>query len=304
MNAAIPLPEPTWGALVAAYFVLIGLPSGLGLIGWWLASTGPAGIRLERYANYLSLAALAVVGVLLIADLGRPERFFLMLTRFDNLASPISVGAKLIALKSVLLVVVILGAYRAARAITTDPMAAPARPAFSPRGTRWAYIAVRVALLATSFALAIYPAAVLSRSWASPLAGTPGAALLFLLTSLLLGVCAAAVIAGLTMPQADLAALATPLRRALLVLLAGFGIALAMEALTVVGDPRLNAPVSALSSGAYAVAWWGGVLGLGVTTPAAGLRLFPSSRAVLVAAGITGAIGACLARYLLFAVVA
>ena len=304
MNAATPLPEPTWGAVVAAYFVLIGLPSGLGLIGWWLASRGPAGTRLERYANYLSLAALAVVGVLLIVDLGRPERFFLMLTRFDNLASPISVGAKLIAVKGALLAVIVFGAYRAARTITTGETVAPARPGLSPHGSRLAHTGLRVALLATSFALAVYPAAVLSRSWASPLAGTPGAALLFLLTSLLLGVGAVAVVVGLAAPNAHLAVLATPLRRALIVVLAGYAIALAMEALTVVGDPRLNAPLAALTSGGYAVAWWGGVLGLGVAAPAAGLRLFPSRRAGLVAAGLAGAIGACLARYLLFAVVA
>lgn len=304
MNATTPLPEPTWGAMLAAYFVLIGLPSGLGLIGWWLASTGPAGVRLERNANHISLAALAVVGVLLVVDLGRPERFFLMLTRFDNLASPINVGAKLIAVKGALLAVVVLGAHRAARTITTDETAPPARSALPPHGARVAHTGVRVALLATSFALAIYPAVVLSRSWASPLAGTAGAGLLFLLTSLLLAVGAVAAVVGLAAPKAQLATLATPLRRALLVLLAGYAIALAMEALTVVGDPRLNVPLSALSSGGYAVAWWGGVLGLGVATPAVALRLFPSPRAALVAAGITGALGACLARYLLFAVVA
>ncbi|WP_419841321.1 4Fe-4S dicluster domain-containing protein [Candidatus Poriferisodalis sp.] len=84
--------EP-WGAKVAGYFVTKGVAAGVMLwaIGATLAgwddraavAVGPAAI---------ALAALAVTGVLLIADLKRPERFWFLFTK-GRLRSWITAGS-------------------------------------------------------------------------------------------------------------------------------------------------------------------------------------------------------------------
>jgi hypothetical protein len=190
--------DPPWGALVALYFVIIGVPSGLGMISWWLAGRHPAGAIFDRYANMLSFAVLGVVGLLLVIDLGQPTRFFLMLTRFDSFTSPIALGAKIIAVKTGLLLVAIYAVERHRRLASTaapttaklsvaspsratDPNAGAISDASPDEGvgsgldaptqagpdalTRIGSAAepvVRVLLVASSFALAVYPAAVLS----------------------------------------------------------------------------------------------------------------------------------------------
>jgi formate-dependent nitrite reductase membrane component NrfD len=298
VSQAAPLPSPPWGGMVAAYFLIIGVPSGLGILAWWRSAAHPRlGAGLERYANWISLATLATVSLLLVVDLGRPTGFFLMLTRFDNLGSPIAVGAKLIAIKLALLTLAVYGAERARRLEQADPALL-----VSPGPSAMLRQSVRALLLAASFALAVYPAAVLSRAWASPLSGNSGASLLFLLTALLLGAGTMLVVTAVAPATAGLARLLPVARRDLLVLLGAYAIALAFEALAVVGDPRLHAAVSALVSGRYAPAFWGGVLGVGLLVPAGTLVAFPTRRAVLVAAATAAAAGAFTARYLLFAV--
>ena len=84
--------EP-WGAKVSAYFVTKGVAAGVmlwamaaALLGWddrAAVATGPAAI---------ALVALAVTGVLLIADLKRPERFWYLFTK-GRLRSWITAGA-------------------------------------------------------------------------------------------------------------------------------------------------------------------------------------------------------------------
>lgn len=278
---AAPLPEPAWGWPVALYLIVIGVPSGLGLLTWWLATQGGAQAWFERRAHLVSLVSLAVVGVLLVADLGRPGGLYLMVTRFDNLGSPIAVGAKLIAVKAALLGLAWYAGRRAARGPETAPTRVPALRTVT-----------RILLAMASFALAIYPAALLARAWSSPLGGTSGAALLFLTSSLLLGAAAAVALHP---------ALAVA-RRLLLVLVAGHAITLAFEALAVTGDPRLSEVVSALASGRYAAAWWLGAVAAGVAVPVAALSLFPRHRGALMLAALGAAAGAVTTRYLLFAV--
>lgn len=284
-----------WGTLVALYFIIIGLPSGIGLIAWLMARRGPGGAQFDRYANRVSLAALTVVGLLLVIDLGQPSRFYLMLTRFDNLGSPIAVGAKIIAVKTALLLVAIYAVERRRRGESApDPGGAGPGASFQP--------IVRNSLAAASLALAIYPAAVLSHAWRSPLAGTSGAALLFLLTALVMGAGAAAVLVALAPPHLGVAELREPTQRLLVVLLASYTIVLVFEGLGVHGDPKLDALVAALVTGEYAVAWWGGVLAVGIAAPAAVLAALRPGRSALLAAALPAVAGACTARYLLFAV--
>jgi formate-dependent nitrite reductase membrane component NrfD len=71
-----PLPEPAWGSLISIYFVLIGVPSGLTLVSWWLRGKGyPSAPAVERYCNWMALAGLLVASGILLVDLGRPFRF-------------------------------------------------------------------------------------------------------------------------------------------------------------------------------------------------------------------------------------
>ena len=86
------LHAPHWGWLVIAYFFLGGIAGAASVIAA-VASLfgGPAARPIARAGRYLSLAALLPCPPLLIADLGRPERFYHML-RVLKLRSPMSVG--------------------------------------------------------------------------------------------------------------------------------------------------------------------------------------------------------------------
>lgn len=287
-----------WGGLVTIYLLAIGLPAGLSLVSWWLTSQHPQhGGWLERPANLVSLVAMVAISGLLVVDLGRPGGFFLMLTRFDNLGSPIAVGAKLVAAKTALLALAVYATERQ-RWPTVAPVTAGGSGSGGTGTTRAGAAlrpATRILLAATSLGLAIYPAALLSRTWSSPLAGTSGAALLFLTSSLLFGAAAATAIALAT--AAPLAAM----RRLLAVLLAGHAIALLFQILAVGGDPRVAGAVAAVATGEYAGLWWVGGVVAGVVAPAAVLALLPRRRLALGLAAAGAAVGAGTVRYLLFA---
>jgi formate-dependent nitrite reductase membrane component NrfD len=86
------LHAPHWGWLVIAYFFLGGLSSAAYVIAFVASLVGGESARpIVRAGRYLSLAALLPCPPLLIADLGRPERFHHML-RVLKLRSPMSVG--------------------------------------------------------------------------------------------------------------------------------------------------------------------------------------------------------------------
>ncbi len=83
------LKEPTWTWEIPAYFFtggLAGASSGLAL-----AARLAGNDRLARRALLAALGGAAVSPVLLISDLGRPERFYEMLRVFKP-TSPMSVG--------------------------------------------------------------------------------------------------------------------------------------------------------------------------------------------------------------------
>lgn len=81
---------PPWGHEVAAYLFLGGVAGGSGLIGLGAQLTGRATLR--RNARLGALAAVGLGGVALVADLGRPDRFYNMLRTF-KITSPMSVGS-------------------------------------------------------------------------------------------------------------------------------------------------------------------------------------------------------------------
>jgi len=84
--------KPHWGWLIITYFFLGGLSGGSYVIASIAELVGsPGGGRITRVGRFLSLAALLPCPILLILDLGRPERFLMML-RVVKLRSPMSLG--------------------------------------------------------------------------------------------------------------------------------------------------------------------------------------------------------------------
>jgi Formate-dependent nitrite reductase, membrane component len=87
------LKRPLWRWEIAWYFFLEGISSGAFILGAMSRLFGRKGNRrLQRATPYLSLAALLPCPPLLIADLGRPERFHHMLRVFKR-SSPMNTGA-------------------------------------------------------------------------------------------------------------------------------------------------------------------------------------------------------------------
>jgi formate-dependent nitrite reductase membrane component NrfD len=91
------LKPPPWEPLIPAYFFFGGLAGASAALAAGARAAGNA--PLERRAWAVSLAGLAVSPPLLIADLGRPERFLNMLRVF-KVTSPMSVGSWLLAATS------------------------------------------------------------------------------------------------------------------------------------------------------------------------------------------------------------
>lgn len=85
------LKRPVWTWEVPAYF-FVGGAAGAGAVVAAAARAAGAGDGLVRDARWLAAVGGAAAPVLLIGDLGRPERFLGML-RVAKLQSPMSVGA-------------------------------------------------------------------------------------------------------------------------------------------------------------------------------------------------------------------
>lgn len=85
--------DVAWHATYSIYFFLIGIVAGLAFlsyVSWHLPALRP----LRERAAYVSLALLAVGGLLLIADLSQPMRFLNMLNpAYLNFSSPLAWGA-------------------------------------------------------------------------------------------------------------------------------------------------------------------------------------------------------------------
>jgi len=79
-----------WGWLVVLYFFFGGIAGGGLTIGALATLRGER--RLARLAHYIGMAALLPSPILLILDLGRPERFLHML-RILKVRSPLSLGS-------------------------------------------------------------------------------------------------------------------------------------------------------------------------------------------------------------------
>ncbi|RNI20672.1 NrfD/PsrC family molybdoenzyme membrane anchor subunit [Flexivirga caeni] len=81
---------PPWGDLIASYLFLGGVAGGSGLLAFGAQLTGRK--LLCRNARLGAIAAVSIGGAALVADLGRPDRFYNML-RTIKPTSPMSIGS-------------------------------------------------------------------------------------------------------------------------------------------------------------------------------------------------------------------
>ncbi len=91
------LKEPVWQAEIPWYFFTGGLGGASSVLSLVARVTGND--RLARRSIYISAAADAVSPLLLIADLGRPERFLNMFRVF-KVTSPMSLGSWILGVSS------------------------------------------------------------------------------------------------------------------------------------------------------------------------------------------------------------
>jgi formate-dependent nitrite reductase membrane component NrfD len=85
--------DVSWHASYAIYFFVIGILAGLSFLSYGSWRT-PALRPLREKAAYGSFILLAIGGLLLIADLSQPQRFFNILNPFYlNFTSPLAWGA-------------------------------------------------------------------------------------------------------------------------------------------------------------------------------------------------------------------
>jgi formate-dependent nitrite reductase membrane component NrfD len=286
-----PLVTAPWGAWIGAYIVLTGLASGLTLVTRFMRPDDErAATDLAWIAGWTSLAALAVCTGILIADLGRPARFALMVTQFANAGSLMSWGAKLIALELALLAVHLFLLHRRRQALAAGDTV------ITGRVTRALYAVVPDALALASFALAIYPAFLLSWTWSSPAAHNAGSALVYLCSSALLGAAAANLIAALV-PRVSDAAMDARARLTLLRLLAPHVVALGFVFLSL----RANETRGVFDE-LWRGAWAGATQIMFVATGLAIVLTAPVFAARgRIALGIAALISAAVSRYVIFA---
>jgi formate-dependent nitrite reductase membrane component NrfD len=87
------LKAPVWKWMIPAYFFTGGLSAGSALLAW--AGRRRGNETLARRGNLVAVASVGVSGGLLVADLGKPERFLNML-RVAKPTSPMSMGTWLL----------------------------------------------------------------------------------------------------------------------------------------------------------------------------------------------------------------
>jgi formate-dependent nitrite reductase membrane component NrfD len=293
---ARPLLEAPWGAVIGIYLMLVGLATGVTLVALWVH---PADERLrvsyDWRTTWAALLALVAACALLVIDLGRPARFYLMLTSFANLGSPMSIGAKLIGLKLCLLAAYLFILARRLQALASGDAVVRGR------GTRALFAAVPTLLGVLSLTLAVYPAVLLARTWSSPLLRTTGAGVLFVSTALLMGTAAVTLITSTGQLAGDVL-LRQRLRQTLTFLVLAQGPLLGLWYLSVdTNQPLLATALSHLFQGVGATVFWPVVVGLGLVLPTVVLLSSPGRLATAVCGAVAVLAGASAVRYLLFA---
>ena len=286
-----PLPEVPWGPVIGMYFILAGVAAGTTLVAEWVEPQDDhTAMAFVWKTSWVAMVALILCGVLLIVDLGRPARFFLMLTRFANLGSAMSIGAKIIALKGFLLALYLYLLRRRRHALATGDVI------MAPGMTRVAYTVVPALLAVVSLCLAAYPAILLARTWFAPLAASAGAALLFVTTALLLGAAVATCVAYDE-------TLVTRLRGIMLFLgVAQLGLLLLAGLALYGGAPAVERALGTLLIGRAAAVFWLLAMGMGLGVPLVALAAVQQQRLIVMASAVCLFVGAATLRFLIFTV--
>jgi formate-dependent nitrite reductase membrane component NrfD len=137
------LQKPHWSWEIVGYFFAGGMAAASAALATIADAAGdPCDRALVRNGRYAALAGAAVSGVLLIADLGRPERFLAMM-RIFKLKSPMSVGVYAFSAFSATAGLAALEQARADGTIARNPLG------WIPKGPRVAVHALAAALMAT-----------------------------------------------------------------------------------------------------------------------------------------------------------
>lgn len=288
-----PLPHAPWGAPVGTYFALAGMASGLTLVSSFVPEDVQGAQSLRWRTAWASTGTIFLCVLILLVDLGRPERFFLMLTEFSNLGSAMSLGAKLLAVKGILLGLYLYFLHRLRRARAAGDVS----PLEGATKVFQAFLSAALAL--TALAVAVYPAFVLSRTWLAPLARSPITSFLFVSTAMLMGWACAVL---LSLPSTA-GGLAMQLGRLSLPLVVIQGVLLLVHAhMLRDGGRHQERALEALLSGHAAPAFWALVVVAGLAVPLLALSLLPPRRATLAVSAAAVLLGAGATRYLIFSV--
>lgn len=284
--------KPTWKWFIPLYFVIGGLGGGVALIGGLADLMGGQRHRATvRRARYIALIAALISPVLLILDLGRPQRFHHMLRVF-KVSSPLSVGTW------ILLAFGLTSGAQAARQAAEDNFILRRESLLGRLARLLPGKPLSLAQTLLGLGLGGYTGILLAAT-AIPLWATAGVLLgpLFLATAVASGASALALLAGLRRgtpdddeARADVETLAT------LSTATQLGLEIAREAMT----PQTTA--QPLRTGAWATIYRVGAVGGGMLTPLAlrlpaQLRGRPVGRAISITAATLTLAGAVAERF-------
>jgi formate-dependent nitrite reductase membrane component NrfD len=284
--------KPTWKWFIPLYFFIGGVGAGVALIGGLADLLGGERHRATvRHARYIALIAAIISPVLLILDLGRPQRFHHMLRVF-KVSSPLSVGTW------ILLAFGVTSGAQAARQAAEDNFILK-RESFLGRLARLLPgKPLSLAQVALGLGLGGYTGVLLSAT-AIPLWATAGVLMgpLFLATAVASGAAALALLAGLRRgtpddddARADVETMAT------LSTATQLGLEIGRETMTP------HAIAKPLRQGTWATVYRVGAVGGGMLMPLA-LRLpaqvrgRPVGRAIAVTAATLTLAGALAERF-------
>lgn len=266
--------DVSWHSSYAVYFFVIGILAGLSFLsyGSWLT---PALRPLREKAAYISLALMAVGGVLLIADLSQPLRFFNTLNPFYmHFSSPLAWGALNILAFCVCSVFYILAL----------------RKGDEQRGKLLATITAALAL-----GLPIYTGYDLSVHQSRPVWNTPVMPVLFVALAIASGSAVGSLLAGSNQAAQRV------LREYMLWSTAAVGVVLvAILGTTNYGGSAEELTFQILTSGAMGVIFVGGGIVAGIAAPVALMLMVPAARpqqATLMISAALILLGSAALRY-------
>ena len=292
--------QDAFGGLVAWDLFLGGVGAGAYFLSALAAYLGTTDKALTRTGVFLG-APLATLGtILLIADLGRPERFLTVFLR--PASSMLSIGAIIISL------FVIVGFIHMAFLLV---------PSLKSKLTRKSELALRAVGMFLALATAVYSGVLLNMVLPIPFWNTPILPVLFLLSALLTGagllVLSTALYRRIRREpgEAVIRESSHLMARSVTVLIAAQLFVLLMLFMIMFNSqPAAHESASFLLTGGYAPTFWIGVVAIGLLTPLALAGVMMSKKKTISLAAISNAgifssvcllVGGLLLRYAVLA---